>query len=78
MDLQRRHTVSIMAYYSVVKEYLASLRSGAKVLDDLKEQMEKDRETDKRFAQRLFYYETPGVPNSRLRPSILWHHSYSG
>lgn len=67
-----------MAYYSVVKQCLTRLRSRAKVLDDLKEQIEKDRETNKRFAQRLFYYEIPGVPNSRLKLSNLWHHSYSG
>ena len=78
LDLQRRHSVSVIAYYSVVKQYLTSLRSGTKVLDDLKEQIEKDRETDERFAQRLFYHETPGVPYSRLELSILWHHSYSG
>ncbi|KAH7174939.1 uncharacterized protein B0J16DRAFT_388769 [Fusarium flagelliforme] len=60
-----------MAYYSVVKQCLTSLRSGANVLDDLKEQIGKDRKTDELFAQRLFYYETPDLPNSRLKRTAM-------
>ena len=61
-----------------MKQCLTSLRSRDKVLDELKEQMEKDRKTDERFAECLFYYETAGVLNSSLKPSNLWHRSYSG